>query len=164
MFYNGTKGITLALRGNNTAIKKPSRVDQGSSELHWDRPSASSPRSRGMSFSTPQEPEAPWRAGGKQSSHLNSLNKSWWPDNLQNALKAKAFIAIIHYSCFSNTLIEHLMPPQLSQPKQTLTHRVLQEQLSLCFWKISCWIPVYQDGFCEESNPGLHCCQNFTHL
>lgn len=40
-FYCGTEGITLAPRGNNIAIKKPSRVHQGSSKLHWNYASAS---------------------------------------------------------------------------------------------------------------------------
>lgn len=75
-FYCGAERITSALRENNTAIREPSRVHQGSRKVHWNN---SSPSLRGFKehelWCSGKESEAPWGEGGKQgSSHSNTLN------------------------------------------------------------------------------------------
>lgn len=93
--YCGTEGITSALRGNNTAIKEPSRVHQGSRKVHWNN---TSPFLRGF------EEDELWccggirdtMRGGRKTRALTSQHLEFsLPENHQNILEAEVLIATV---------------------------------------------------------------------
>ena len=95
-FYCGTEGITLALRGNNIAIEKPSRVRQGSRKLHWNY---------SLALLCRFAEDELWCTGGVRNTVRGGRKtrvvtfqdlKVSLPANLQNILIAKAWITTVH--------------------------------------------------------------------
>lgn len=91
-FYCCTEGITSALRGNNTAIKEPSRVHQGSRKVHWNNSSPSLHGFKRMSSGALEESE-PMREGRKTRILTFQRLEFSFPENPQNILKVEVLIA-----------------------------------------------------------------------